>query len=191
MRRTGSPGLKVRVLSFAGAAIAGAVLTATLACRRPPESQPNMTAAPPAASPAAGSPDASAAPGSPASSPETLCAQVTPAAVGAITSASYSTTTSQVETAAMKHCEYRGGLNTVSLMLVLGPGARERFDMSTRFPGIQPVSGVGDRANWEPVRGTLSILAGDRAVEVTVSSSHGAGPARQQLAQQIAQLLVR
>lgn len=182
--------MKLRAPSFAKV-VAVAVLTATLACKQPSENQPSSNATPPATSPAADSPDSSAEPENAASAPQTLCEQITPAALAAITSTSYSTTTSRIDTATMKHCEYRGGLNTVSLMLVLGPGSRERFDVSTRFPGIQPVSGVGDRANWEPVRGTLSILAGDRAVEGAVSSSHGAGPERQQLARQIAQLLVR
>lgn len=179
----------MKSLSVAGAVIAGAALITSLACRQPPEGQTNSSTTPPPASTAAGSPEPPAA-DTTASPVQTLCTQITPAALSAITSASYAETSSQIDTATMKHCEYRGGQDTVSIMLVTGSGAQERFDLSTRFPGIEPVSGIGDHANWEPVRGTLSLIAGDRAVEVRISKSHGADAARQQFARAIAQLLL-
>lgn len=111
--------------------------------------------------------------------------------MGAITSASYTATTSQIDTTTVKHCEYRGGLHHVSVMFVRGSNAAERFETSARFPGIQTVPGLGDRANWERVRGTLSAIAGDRAVDISVSAAHGTDQVRQQFARQIAELVLR
>ncbi len=115
-----------------------------------------------------------------------LCTSLTPDALGQITSRTYETTNSQIDNATLKHCEYRGGAHVVSVMLAIGTGARTRFDSAAKMPGIQPVSSVGDLANWEPVRGLLSVLAGERSVEVSVNASHGAPAARQQMASAIA-----
>ncbi len=117
-----------------------------------------------------------------------LCVALTPQALGQITSASYASTNSQIDNATLKHCEYRGGANVVSVMLATGPDARTRFDTAAKFPGLQAVSGVGDQANWLPVRGMLSVRAGQRSVEVSVSAGHGTAAVRQQMAVTIAQL---
>lgn len=121
---------------------------------------------------------------------QVLCTTLTPEALGRLTSRAYATTNSQIDNATLKHCEYRGGADVVSVTLAIGAGARERFDTSTKFPGTQPVPGVGDLANWEPVRGTLSVLSGARAVEVRISPSHGAGALRQEHARRIAALVL-
>lgn len=117
---------------------------------------------------------------------QTLCTTLPPDALGTIASRSYTETTSQIDSATLKHCEYRGGAHVVSVMLAIGPEARTRFETAAKFPGVQPTPGVGDRANWEPVRGRLSVLARDRSVEVSVNGPHGTAAVRQQLAVAIA-----
>lgn len=120
----------------------------------------------------------------------TLCARVAPAAIGQITGATYADTSSQADLPAMKHCEYRGGQNVVSITVIVGANAASRFQTSKQFPGIESVSNLGDAAVWEPVRGALSVLAGDRAVDVTVNRPHGSASVRQQFARQIVQLVL-
>lgn len=121
---------------------------------------------------------------------QVLCTALSPDALGRTTSRAYTTTNSQFDNATLKHCEYRGGADVVSVTLALGAGARERFDTSTKFPGVQAVPGIGDLANWEPVRGTLSVFAGMRSVEVRVSPSHGTAVLRQEHARRIAALVL-
>ena len=122
----------------------------------------------------------------PAAAPQALCTSLTLEALGQITSRSYTETNSQVDTAALKHCEYRGGANVVSIMLAVGPDARSRFDTAAKMPGVQPVAGIGDQANWEPVRGKLAVLRSGQSVEVTVNAPHGAAAARQKMAVEVA-----
>ena len=80
------------------------------------------------------------------------------------------------------------GLLLMSATLALGSGARERYEASSKFPGVKAVSGIGDLASWEPARGTLSVLAGARAVDVRISPSHGSAAERRELSRQIAAL---
>jgi hypothetical protein len=122
--------------------------------------------------------------------PQVLCTTLTPETVGRITSRTYATTSSQIDNATLKHCEYRGGPAVVSVMLAIGAGARTRFDTAAKTPGVQPVPGVGDQASWEPVRGTLSVLAGEQSAEISVNASHGAPAARQQMATAIARAVL-
>ena len=68
------------------------------------------------------------------------------------------------------------------------------FDLNNLMEQAQamqprPVEGFLDKAVWEPVRGTLSAMSGDRFAEIRVSKSHGEEEARIELAKKLADLL--
>ena len=120
-----------------------------------------------------------------------LCTLIPPADVAAITGGTYESTEQQADYANLAHCGYLGGgssADSVSILFASGDTASQRWEQSKMF-NPQPVEGFLDKASWEPTRGTLSAVSGEKFAEVRVSKSHGEEEARIDVAKKLVELL--
>lgn len=125
-----------------------------------------------------------------ASSPVTeLCSLVTAADVQNITGVAYDSTNTNGNFPNIKHCEYRGQANVVSLVLVTDSTATERMNRNKQLAHTS-IAAFQDEAIWEPVQNLLSVMSGERLVEVRISKTHGDEPSRIEKAKALALLLL-
>lgn len=121
------------------------------------------------------------------SQPAELCSLVSAADVQNITGVSYDSVTTQGNFPNIKHCEYRGQANVVSLVIVSDATATERLNRNKQLAHTA-IANFHDEAIWEPVQNLLSVMSGRRLVEVRISKSHGDEPSRIEKAKTLALL---
>jgi len=116
-----------------------------------------------------------------ASSPE-ACALITTDEVGRIMGAAGVRT--ELLAGDPSYCTYRDGAGSiVAATTYMRSGAATAFQALSS--GSQPVSGLGERAQWEPNSATLQILKGGTVLAITAGDGRMAAPQRQDLAKQL------
>lgn len=125
-------------------------------------------------------------------SSKSMCETVTADDLKGITGTDYPQTTATADFTKIKHCEYRSEdlKSEISALIAFDAAASQRMEQNKQFPGAKDVADFEDEANWEPVRGTLTALSGNKCVEIRVSPDHGDEAARLKFAQAIATLVL-
>ena len=126
----------------------------------------------------------------PAAQRPQLCELIPVDAVSAITGGTYEGTEQQADYANIAQCGYLGGTSpdSVSILWASGDTANQRWEQAQMMKP-RAVDDFMDKAVWEPVRGTLSAVSGEKFAEILVSKSHGEEDARIEMAQKLAELL--
>ena len=96
------------------------------------------------------------------------CALLTNAEVGTALALSSDVTSGPASgsNADVDYCVYRATGSEIVDLTYRNVGGGPVFDALSHGTGVQPVSGLGDRAAWDPAQKTLYIQKGSRFVEV-------------------------
>ena len=76
----------------------------------------------------------------------------------------------------VSYCVYNANRSGVLGLSYYTDKAASTFAGNQSNPGVQPVSGLGDSALWDPVQRTLYILKGSRLVSISADAPHATLP---------------